>query len=144
MSDDGASNQPKTRLWQRPLPLQRQDSNKNDFIDREFITRLQTLPNELPAELQWQDFEPRMCKDIARFYHENFMLGCGTPPAQFEKFIEYRMCANPPHLILMIVDSHSRERPEVCDTLTNYKFISSIINHYRLSYPAFTILKCIS
>ena len=25
---------PRTRLWQRPLPLQRQDSNRNDFIDK--------------------------------------------------------------------------------------------------------------
>ena len=68
---------PRTRLWQRPLPLQRQDSNRNDFIDKEFITRLKGLPNILPEGLEWLDYRPEMCPAIAGFYHKNFIHGSG-------------------------------------------------------------------
>ena len=69
---------PRTRLWQRPLPLQRQDSNRNDFIDKEFITRLKGLPNILPEGLEWLDYRPEMCSAIAVFYHETFIHGTGN------------------------------------------------------------------
>ena len=69
---------PRTRLWQRPLPLQRQDSNRNDFIDNEFITKLKGLPNILPEGLEWLDYRPEMCSAIAEFYHHNFILGTGN------------------------------------------------------------------
>ncbi|KAL5269397.1 hypothetical protein ACHWQZ_G003028 [Mnemiopsis leidyi] len=89
---------PRTRLWQRPLPLQRQDSNRNDFIDKEFISRLKGLPNILPEGLEWLDYRPEMCPAIA-----------GDPPKQFQEYISRRMSANPPHLILMIADTLCKE-----------------------------------
>ena len=95
----------KVRLWERPLPLQRQDSNKNDFIDKFFINKLKKLENPLPQGLEWIDYDSSddsMANAIASFYHTNFILGAGQPPQQFTQYVHYRLNANPPNLILII------------------------------------------
>lgn len=63
---------------QTPIPYQREKSDKNDFIDREFVNRLRNLPNTLPDGLEWLDFRTEMSTTITAFYHTYFLHGTGN------------------------------------------------------------------
>ena len=76
------------KLWQRSIPYQREASNKNGFIDKDFINRLKSLPNTLPDGLEWLDFRTDLCLVIATFYHTNFLHGTGSNLRKWNAFFE--------------------------------------------------------